>query len=100
MSKQIISSTKITKSYQTSNTGRNYNENQRNQKNDENEEFSQSRMTKEIQNKFNLDSSIGTLQQRSTLNQNFCTCGKFKTDTHSTYNNTIQTNLTGEDYCT
>ena len=100
MSKQIISSTKITKSYQTSNTCRNYNENQRNQKNDKNEEFSQSRMTKEIQNKFNLDSSIGTLQQRSTLNQNFCTCGKFKTDTHSTYNNTIQTNLTGEDYCT
>ena len=106
MSKQVISSTKITKSYQISNSGKNYNENLINLKNDKNEAPPQSRMTKEIQNKFtgqtinNLDSSIGNQQQRSIRNQNICTCGKFKTDTHSTYNNTIQTNLTGEDYCT
>ena len=139
MSKQVISSTKITKSYQISKSGQNYNENQRNLKSDNSELITQSKITKEMQNKFtgqtisnlapnrnseysmsittgkrtsnqndllqnykinNLDSSLGSLQQRSANNQSICTCGKFRTDTHSTYNNTIQTNLTGEGYCT
>ena len=139
MSKQVISSTKITKSYQISKSGQNYNESQKNFKNDKNESFPQSKIEKGIQNKFtgqaisnldlnkdsdyslsiktgkkafnrkdllqnykidNLDSSLGSIQQRSVNNQSVCTCGKFKTDTHSTYNNTIQTNLTGEGYCT
>ena len=139
MSKQVISSTKITKSYQISKSGQNYNESQKNFKNDKNESFPQSKIEKGIQNKFtgqaisnldlnkdsdyslsiktgkkafnrkdllqnykidNLDSSLGSIQQRSVNNQSACTCGKFKTDTHSTYNNTIQTNLTGEGYCT
>lgn len=100
MSKQVISSTKITKSNQMSKSGQNYNENQKNLKTGKNESLPQSKIAKGIQNKFNLDSSLGSIQQRSVNNQSVCTCGKFKTDTHSTYNNTIQTNLTVEGYCT
>ena len=47
----------------------------------------------------NVESSTGNFQQRSTDNQSICTCGKWRTDTHSTYG-TIQTNLKSEGYCT
>ena len=48
----------------------------------------------------NLESSAGNMQQRSTDNQSICTCGKFKIDTYSTYNGTIQTNLRSDENCT
>ena len=48
----------------------------------------------------NLESSAGNTLQRSTDNQSICTCGKWKMDTHSTYNNTIQTNLRSDENCT
>ena len=48
----------------------------------------------------NLESSTRNTQQRSTDNQSICTCGKWKMDTHSTYNNTIQTNLRSDENCT
>ena len=140
MSNQVISSTKITKSYQKiTNSSQNYNENQQNLNNQISESIPQANISKEIQrqitgqnitdinpsqiseysmniknvkrtsnqnemfqniNSNNLDSSMGTMRHLSTNNQSICTCGKWKTDTHSTYNNTIQTNLTGDGYCT
>ena len=48
----------------------------------------------------NLDSSTGSLKQNILNSQDICTCGQFRTDTQSSYNATIQTNLTGPGYCT
>ena len=49
----------------------------------------------------NLDSSIGSLQRSSANSQSIGAYGsKWKTNTNSTYNKTIKTNLTGEGYCT
>ena len=49
----------------------------------------------------NLDSSIGSIQRRSTNAQSIgAHASKWKTNTNSTYNKTIKTNLTGEEYCT
>ena len=136
MSKQVISSTKITKSYQVSNTSQNYNKNQKNINKEFKESFPQSQYQKEFyqqitgqtppslvpinnpeyamnmasgqrivnqadlyQNNIanNLDSSLGTIQNRSSNNHSVCTCNKWKTDTNSTFNRTMQT---GEGYCT
>ena len=136
MSKQVISSTKITKSYQVSNTSQNYNKNQKNTNKEFKESFPQSQYQKEFyqqitgqtppslvpinnpeyamnmasgqrivnqadlyQNNIanNLDSSLGTIQNRSSNNHSVCTCNKWKTDTNSTFNRTMQT---GEGYCT
>ena len=97
MSKQVISSTKKTNSFPLSNTVLKYKENQRNLKKDRKETIPQSKMTKEIQNKFtgqtnnNFVPSIGTLQQINTINQNICTCSKFKKG--------INTNLNEIEYC-
>ena len=44
-----------------------------------------------------LESSAGNILRGSTDNQSICTCGKFRTDTHSTYNGTIQTKLQSEE---
>ena len=113
MSKQVISSTKITKSYQISNTSQNYNKNQKNKNKEFKESFPQSQYKKEFHQKItgqippnlvpknnftnNLDLSLGTIQHRSSNNQSVCTCNKWKTDTNSTFNRTMQT---GEGYCT
>ena len=43
-----------------------------------------------------LKSSAGNIRG-STGNQSICTCGKFRSDTHSTYNGTIQTKLQSEE---
>jgi hypothetical protein len=140
MSKQIISSSKITKYYQLSNSSHGYNENPKYLNNKIKESFPQTRITKEIHKKFtghgptniasfqysenyvstpsrirtlnqtnlmqnnivnNLDSSIGSLQRSSANSQSIGAYGsKWKTNTNSTYNKTIKTNLTGEGYCT
>ena len=139
MSKQVISSSKITKSYQISKSTQDGNGNQKNFKYERQENIPEKGFTKQIQTKFtgqnalnfrpsqisehslrivtdniasnrndllqninynNLDSSIGSLQQRSMNSQDVCTCNKWKTDTHSSYNATIQTNLTGGGYFT
>ena len=139
MSKQVISSSKITKSYQISKSSQDGNGSHKNFKYERQEKIPQKGFTKEIQTKFtgqnasnfrpsqisehslrimtdniasnrndllqninynNLDSSIGSLQQRSMNSQDVCTCNKWKTDTHSSYNGTIQTNLTGAGYFT
>ena len=136
MSKQVISSTKITKSYQVSNTSKNYNKNQKNINKEFKESFPQSQYNKEFypqitgqtppslvpikncecaknmtsgqrivnqadlyQNNIanNLDSSLGSIQNRNSNNHSICTCNKWKTDTNSTFNRTMQT---GEGYCT
>ena len=98
MSKQIISNRKIT--YKISKTSEQYSSNgQKLSK----EEISQTRnMQIPSQNYIvtNLESSTGNMQQRSSDNQSICTCGKWKTDTHSTYNRTIQTNLKSDENCT
>lgn len=44
-----------------------------------------------------LKSSAGNILRGSTGNQSICTCGKFISDTHSTYNGTIQTKLQSEE---
>lgn len=44
-----------------------------------------------------LKSSAGNILRGSTGNQSICTCGKFRSDTHSTYNGTIQTKLQSEE---
>lgn len=44
-----------------------------------------------------LESSAGNILRGSTDNQSICTCGKFRSDTHSTYNGTIQTKLQSEE---
>ena len=67
MSKQIISTNKISKSY---------------------------KIVK------NTESSTGNKQQGNIDTQSICTCGKWRTDTNSTYNGTIQTNLKSDGYCT
>ena len=67
MSKQIISTNKISKSY---------------------------KIVK------NTESSAGNIQQGKFDTQTLCTCGKWRTDTHSTYNGTIHTNLKSDEYCT
>ena len=67
MSKQIISTNKISKSY---------------------------KIVK------NTEISTGNIQQGNVDNQGLCTCGKWKKDTHSTYNGTIKTNLKSDEYCT
>ena len=138
MSKQVISSTKITKSYQITKSSQDYNENQQNLNNQINETLPKGNITKEYQKQItgktfkdinqpqmveysknfqkvnrisnqnetfqnisnNLDSSMGNMQRWSTNNQSICTCGKWKSNTHNTYNNTIQTNLTGDGYDT
>ena len=120
MSKHVISSTKITKSYQMSNSAKGYNGNQNNKIK---QPISQTLIRKEIQKTFtgqapsnmasyqanliqnnianNLDSSVGSSQRRGSYNQNLGAYGsKWRTSTNSTYNKTINTNLTGEDYCT
>ncbi len=104
MSKQIISNKKI--SYKISKTSEEYT---RNSKNAAKEITSQNRSIQRFSNNIiskqnnivnNLESSVGNMQQRSTDNQSICTCGKWKTDTHSTYNGTIQTNLRSDENCT
>ena len=104
MSEQINSNNKI--SYKISKTSEEYT---RNQKNDEKEITSQNRNIQRFSNNVisnqnnlvnNLESSAGNMQQRSTDNQSICTCGKFKIDTYSTYNGTIQTNLRSDENCT
>ena len=113
MSKQVISSTKITKSYQTSNISQNYNKNQKNINKEFKDSFPHSQNKKDFYQQItgqtppslvpinnyanNLDSSLGTIQQRSSNNQSICTCNKWKTDTNNTYNKTTHT---GEGYCT
>ena len=44
-----------------------------------------------------LESSAANILRGSTDNQSICTCGKFRSDTHSTYNGTIQTKLQSEE---
>ena len=140
MSKQVISSNRITKSYQMSNSSHGYNENQKYLNNRIKESLPKTTITKQIQKRItgqspsniasfqysenymssrsgnrasnqsnlmqnnivnNLDSSIGSLQRRSTNAQSLGAYGsKCKTNTNSTYNKTINTNLTGEGYCT
>ena len=68
MSKRIISSNKISKTYKITTN--------------------------------NLKSSDGNIQLSTIDSQSLCTCGKWRTDTHSTYNRTIQTNLKSDEYCT
>ena len=98
MSKQIISNRKIT--YKISKTSEQYSSNgQKVSK----EEISQTRNIQIPSQNYivtNLESSTGNMQQRSSDNQSICTCGKWKTDTHSTYNRTIQTNLKSDENCT
>jgi len=67
MSKEIISTNKITNSYKIVKNG----------------EF-----------------STGNMNQGNVDSQSICTCGKWRTDTHSTYNGTIKTNLKSDGYCT
>ena len=67
MSKEIISTNKITNSYKIV----------------KNDEF-----------------STGNMNQGNVDSQSICTCGKWRTDTHSTYNGTIKTNLKSDGYCT
>ena len=138
MSKQVISSTKITKSYQITKSSQDYNENQQNLNNQISDSIAQGNISNEFQKQItgqastyinqsqmgeysknfqnvnrtsnknemfknfsnNLDSSTGAMQHLSANNQSICTCGKWKSNTHSTYNNTIQTNLTGDGYDT
>ena len=140
MSQQVISSSKITKSYQMSNSSHGYNKNRKYFNNGIKESLPRTIITKEIRKKItgqgplnigsfqysenymssqsgnrasnqsnlmqssrinNLDSSIGSLQRRSTNAQSLGAYGsKWKTNTNSTYNKTINTNLTGEGYCT
>ena len=92
MSKQIISNQKISRTYKISQTSEQYSSN------------SKLEPTKIIskQNyvRNTLESSGGQNQQRSTDNQSICTCGKWRTETYSTYNGTIQTNLKSEENCT
>ena len=97
MSKQIISNKKI--SYKISQTSEEYS---RNSKNPAQEISSQNRSIQRFSNNIiskqnnimnNIESPVGNMQQRSTDNQSICTCGKWRTDTHSTYNGTIQTNF-------
>ena len=128
MSNQVISKKQIINSYQITKTSKEYNENSTNPKNEIKESITQKRFTKETGKNFtgqtdsntpqfqisnnlvektsnkigsyqnqtsNLDSS---LQQRSTFSQSICTCGKWKTDTNSTYG-TIKS-LIGSGYCT
>ena len=98
MSKQIISNRKIT--YKKSKTSEQYSSNV---KNVSKEEISQTRNIQIPSQNYivtNLESSTGNMQQRSSDNQSICTCGKWKTDTHSTYNRTIQTNLKSDENCT
>ena len=47
-----------------------------------------------------LESSAGNILRGSTDNQSICTCGKFRSDTHSTYNGTIQTKVKNKKYNT
>ena len=104
MSKQIISNKKI--SYKISQTSEEYS---RNSKNPAQEISSQNRSIQRFSNNIiskqnnimnNIESPVGNMQQRSTDNQSICTCGKWRTDTHSTYNGTIQTNLRSDENCT
>ena len=104
MSKQIISNKKI--SYKISQTSEEYS---RNSKNPAQEISSQNRSIQRFSNNIiskqnnimnNMESPVGNMQQRSTDNQSICTCGKWRTDTHSTYNGTIQTNLRSDENCT
>ena len=89
MSKQIISNQKITGKYKITTTSSNYSSNTNRDSN---------RIISGQNNIMNtLEHSTGNMQQRSTDNQSICTCGKFRTDTHSTYNRTIQTNLRSEE---
>ena len=67
MSKEIISTNKITNSYKIV----------------KNDEF-----------------YTGNMNQGNVDSQSICTCGKWRTDTHSTYNGTIKTNLKSDGYCT
>ena len=128
MSNQTISKKQIINSYQMTKTSKEYNENTTNPKNEIKEPITQKHFTKETGKNFtgqpdsntpqfqisnnlventsnkigsyqnqtnNLDSS---LQQRSTISQSRCICGKWKTDTNSTYG-TIRS-LIGCGYCT
>ena len=48
----------------------------------------------------NGEFSTGNMNQGNVDSQSICTCGKWRTDTHSTYNGTIKTNLKSDGYCT
>ena len=90
MSKQIISNQKISKTYKISQTSEQYSSNPKPTK----------IISKQNYIRNTLESSGGQNQQRSTDNQSICTCGKWRTETYSTYNGTIQTNLKSEENCT
>ena len=104
MSKQIISNKKI--SYKISKTTEEYSRNSKNvaqeisSQNRNIQRFSNNMISKQNNIVNNMESTVGNMQQRSTDNQSICTCGKWRTDTHSTYNGTIQTNLKSDENCT
>ena len=60
--------------------------------------------TKKITNSYKIvkngEFSTGNMNQGNVDSQSICTCGKWRTDTHSTYNGTIKTNLKSDGYCT
>lgn len=89
MSKQIISNQKITRTYKISSTSEQYSSNPKLEPT--------KIISKQNYIRNTLESSGGQNQQRSTDNQSICTCGKFRSDTHSTYNGTIQTKLQSEE---
>ena len=92
MSKQIISNQKITRTYKISQTSEQYSSNPKLEPT--------KIISKQNYIRNTLESSGGQNQQRSTDNQSICTCGKWRTETYSTYNGTIQTNLKSEENCT
>ena len=92
MSKQIISNQKISRTYKISSTSEQYSSNPKLEPT--------KIISKQNYVRNTLESSGGQNQQRSTDNQSICTCGKWRTETYSTYNGTIQTNLKSEENCT
>ena len=92
MSKQIISNQKISRTYKISKTSEQYSSNPKLEPT--------KIISKQNYVRNTLESSGGQNQQQSTDNQSICTCGKWRTETYSTYNGTIQTNLKSEENCT
>ena len=62
--------------------------------------ISTNRISKSYKIVKNTESSNANIQQGNADNQNLCTCGKWKRDTHSTYNGTMKTNLKSDEFCT
>ena len=92
MSKQINSNQKVSTTYKITKTSEQYSS--------KNNRDSNKVISKQNYIVNNLESSTGNMQQRSTDNQSICTCGKWRTDTHSTFNGTIRTNLKSDENCT